>query len=216
MTEVAKTLSEVQILSSLSARQLQSVAKLTRVRKYRKDNILFFEGEEPENFFILLEGRLKLYKAGPKGAEVVLHNFNAPMMIAEMAVIENHNFPATAQFQTDGVIGILPKGEFMGLMQSDSELSFALIRSLTKKIKTLEGTINKNLVFDALTKTATLLYEDPLYFQNTKKVTIAQELNMAPETLSRVMKKLKQLHIIDEEHRLLDRQQLRALIDVGE
>ncbi|EAL0952743.1 nitrosative stress-sensitive transcriptional regulator NssR, partial [Campylobacter coli] len=44
-----------------------------KIRKFEKNNILFFEGEKALKFFILLKGRVRVYKSTAGEKEITLH-----------------------------------------------------------------------------------------------------------------------------------------------
>ncbi|MEA3513153.1 MAG: helix-turn-helix domain-containing protein, partial [Campylobacterota bacterium] len=108
---------------------------------------------------------------------------------------------------------LIDKEKFLRLLEEDSTFSFHIIKSLTKKIKALEVTINRNLIFDATTKVCSLLKENQNILENSKNKHIANILNMAPETLSRTITKLKKLNIIDQKQKLLDEEKLDMFLD---
>ena len=212
MKDIKKILRSLDIFNSFDEELLNLLVPLVRVNEYEKGNILFYEGDVPTSFYILTQGQVKLFKVNDKAGEIVLHHFNAPTMIAEMAVIEDMNFPATAEFLTSASIATIDKGEFYHLLEAKPQLSFAIIKSLNRKIKTLEQTISSNLVYNSTKRVANFILKYPQKFQQIKKVQLAKELNMAPETLSRVITKFKKLQILDSEHHLLDIQKLQTIL----
>lgn len=63
-----------------------------------------------------------------------MHNFNEPMIIAEMASFQNSAFPATAICMSEYCsIAILEKDIFISLLRNNAYLSFHIIDSLVKK-----------------------------------------------------------------------------------
>ena len=76
----------------------------------------------------------------------------------------------------------------------------------------MEQVINRNLIYDAMTKVCSFIKENPRDVVNTKHKDIAIILNMAPETLSRILKKLKNLNIIDKKGILLDAEKLEMFL----
>jgi len=212
MKPIEEILQSIDIFNALDEELLKVLAPLVSVNRYEKGNILFYEGDTPTHFYILISGEVKLYKINEKAGEIVLHHFCAPTMIAEMAVIEQINFPATAEFLSDGAIATIEKDEFYALLETEPKLSIAIIKSLNRKIKTLEQTINSNLVYDSTKRVANYILKFPQKFQKSKKVELAKELNMAPETLSRVITKFKKMQIIDGEHSLLDADKLTKML----
>lgn len=205
-------LKSVDVFASLSDELLEKVADIATIKHLKKDNMLFYEGDKPNYIYALLSGQLKLYKMGIKDNEIVLHHFTKPCLVAEMTAFEQINFPASAiVMKDDTVVALIKIDEFLNLINENSSFSIGFIRSLTKKIKNLEQTINRNLVFDATLKVCSLLEDNPAIFQALKNKEIAQLLNMAPETISRVLKKLKKIGILDEKNRLLDKDKLSLL-----
>lgn len=101
----------------------------------------------------------------------------------------------------------------MNLLTTNTALSFQIIKSLTKKIKNLEVSINRNLIFDATTKVCSILQENPTILQTHKNVHIANLLNITPETLSRTISKLKKLEILNSKNEIINFKKLNMFLD---
>ena len=202
-----------QIFTGLEEEELKKISEITYSKKFEKDQIIFYESEEPKYFYLLDSGLAKIYKVDSKGNEIVLYNFSAPSMIAEMASIENFNFPASCVALEKCNFLLIKKEEFIHLLKSNSDISFHVIKSLTKKIKGMEGLVNRSLIFDATTKVAHYIDERTDDFIDKKSKDVANELNMTPETLSRVLKKLKDLDVLDKDRNLINREKLQMFLN---
>jgi len=214
MMDIKSLFKNIDLFNSLQEEELDEVIKISLVKTLNKDNILFYEGDKADKFYFLLDGHLKLYKTGIKSQEIVLHYFTQPTMVAEMATLENINFPATAVIVKDETrVALIEKENFLDILKKDSQLSFHIIKSLTKKIKNLEVSIKRNLVFDATTKVCSLLKENPEILILYKKNEVAHMLNIAPETLSRTLLKLKKLEIINDEYNVIDTKKLDTFLE---
>jgi CRP/FNR family transcriptional regulator, dissimilatory nitrate respiration regulator len=212
---VEKKLKSIDIFKNIDEKELQTIASITSIKNFYKENIIFYEGDKVKYFYALLEGSVKIYKTGFKNNEIVLHYFNQPTLIAEMAALENIPFPATAISLDDATkIALIDKKKFQNLLCSDATLSCHIMGSLTKKIKNLEQTINRNLIFDAITKVCSLIKENPCFLQEHKNLEIASILNMAPETLSRVLSKLKKVGVLNKENLLIDEEKLTLYLEI--
>jgi len=212
---IIKKLRKLNLFTLLDASEIERLAEISTLKTLTKDNILFYEGEVPQYFYLLLEGNLKLYKTDLKGNEIVIHYFTQASFIAEMASLENIKFPATAIVTGEEVEALLiDKEKFLKMLQEDAHFSFHLIKSITIKVKHLELVINRNMVYDAMTKVCSFIDENPKYMIIAKNKEIANFLNMAPETLSRILSKLRKLEIIDKKNIVLDKEKLKALLDV--
>jgi CRP/FNR family transcriptional regulator len=211
---ITEKLRKLNLFKMLDDSEIERLAKISTVKTFAKDNILFYEGESPKYFYLLLEGYLKLYKTDLKGNEIVIHYFREASFIAEMASLENIKFPATAIATRDNVeVLLINKEKFSQMIQTDAHFSFHLIKSITLKVKHLELVINRNMVYDAMTKVCSFIDENPKYMISAKNKEIANFLNMAPETLSRILSKLRKLDIIDKKNIILDNDKLKAILE---
>lgn len=213
---IAKELKKIDIFRSLDEKDLISIASITYIEKFQKENIIFYEGDEAKYFYALIEGSVKIYKTGFKNNEVVLHYFNKPTLIAEMVALEDIPFVATAKSLEDGTkIALIDKKKFKELLNDDTIFSYHIIKSLTRKIKNLEQTINRNLIFDAITRVCSLIQENPTFLQENKNQEVANILNMAPETLSRILSKLKKVGVLNKENQLINKEKLDIYLELG-
>lgn len=207
-------LKKLPIFTNLNDTALKNIAEFTTLKTLQKENILFYEGEEPSYLYALIQGDLKLYKTGIKANEIVLHYFTQPSLIAEMTLFEKMPFPATAMAMQDAtIVALIDKEKFLTLLQNDTTLSVHIISSLTQKIKNLEMMISRNLIFDATLKVCSILKEEPNIFEKYKSKEVASLLNMTPETISRVMKHLKKMHVLDDKNQLINPEKLDLFLE---
>lgn len=184
---------------SLDEKELTELKNITVKKSYKKGEILFYIKDEPKHLYLLASGVVKLYKHDFKDNEVVLHNLCAPNLIAEIANFEELPYPANCSFESDGEVYLIDYKKFKEKFLSKSKISMIFIKSLTKKIKALESFINYSITADSYTKIAKFLYENEDILKSIKQVKIAAILNIAPETLSRNITKLKKEKIIDKD-----------------
>lgn len=206
-------LKKIDFFSLLNNKEIEAISNSCQIITLTKENILFYEGDIANSFYILIEGNLKLYKTDSMGNEIIMHNFSEPMIIAEMASFQNSAFPATAICVSEYCsIAILEKDIFISLLRNNADLSFHIIGSLVKKMKSLEQNIHRNLIYNSTQKVCALLKDEPDIFTKKKNVEIARLINMAPETLSRNIKKLRSMGYLNEKNRVIDFSFLKTLI----
>ena len=211
---VEQALEKIDIFSLLDQEELQKLASFTTIKTFNQDNIIFYEGEIAEYFYGLVEGSVKLYKTGLKNNEVVLHYFTQPSLVAEIVSLEDTKFPATAvAMSKDTKVAFIKKNELKQMLQNDSRFSFHIIKSLTKKIKNLEQVINHNLVFDSLTKVSHFIKQNPEFLVNNTNIHTANMINMAPETLSRILAKLRKVGVLDKQNKVIDYDKLELFLE---
>ncbi|CAA6812560.1 MAG: Unknown protein [uncultured Sulfurovum sp.] len=212
---IIEKLRKLNLFKMLDDSEIERLAKISMVKNFTRDNILFYEGEEPQYFYLLLEGHLKLYKTDLKGNEIVIHYFREASFIAEIASLENIKFPATAIVVDKKIeVVLIDKEKFTKILQEDAHFSFHIIKSITLKIKQLELVINRNMIYNSMSKVCSFIEENPDYIQIAKNKEVANILNMAPETLSRILSRLRKLEIIDKKNIILDDDKLKTFLEV--
>ncbi len=210
-------LKEIPLFSRLTAYQLNELQSQMHIHQYEKESIVFYEGDESDYLQVLLSGAVRLYKTSPKGTQVHMHNFTAPEIVALFAAFENIPYPATCEFITDGVIGLIPLEKIYSCMEN-VDFSRSLVSALSKRMKLLADLLHKETIYTSEAKIADLVMSNATIFQHLKNNEIASILNMTPETLSRILTKFKKEKIITlEEHILtiLDAEALMYIIETN-
>lgn len=190
-------LEKIDFFSHLSPMQLKALSQISLVRTFDAGEILFYEGEKSHYFHVLLKGEVSIYKTSALRETILVHRFHAPSMIAEVATLKHIPYPASAECVTAGEILKIEREPFLRLLHEDAGLSISLIASLTQKIGALELSLQRHSAPNAMAKVARLIRDEPEIFQHRKGIEIAQMLGITPETLSRMVKKLKIEGIIE-------------------
>ena len=69
-------LEQIPFFQRLNEAELKRLKDISILKKYKKGEFLFMEGEESRWLHLLIKGSIKLYKIGPKGKEIFMHQFN--------------------------------------------------------------------------------------------------------------------------------------------
>lgn len=190
------SLDKIGIFSHLTPLQRSQIEQIGIVRNYNEGEIIFYEGDESSYFHFLIDGEVSIFKATASTETILIHRFRAPSLIAEVATLKQVPYPASCESLRPSVILKISRDPFLALLQNDPSLSIALIASLTQKISALELSLQRHSAPNALAKVARLIRDDKDAFQRLKGIEIAQLLGITPETLSRMIKKLKAEGII--------------------
>ncbi len=191
-----KDIKSIPIFSKLDDKNIEALKQISHFKSYKSDEIVFYEGDLPKYLYILIHGVLRLYKTDNKGQEFYIHQFTPIAIIGELANFENIPFPASARFITKGII---LKVEFQKLKEDffcNPQVNMEIIRSLTNKIKILSRVIHKEMILTSEAKVARFIVHHKDLFATLKNTQIASVLNIAPETLSRILTKFKKLNLI--------------------
>ncbi len=209
-------LKQFYFFENLNTQQLELLSSFAKKKHYEKGSIVFYEKDQAKSLMLLVEGTLKVYKTDPKNNEVVMHRFRPVSMIAEMVVLENIPYPASAAFETPGVIIEIDFERFKKEFFHNPEIALVFFKSLSKKIKYLEDVIALNIVLDSTARLAKFLFDRGEALTELKHYQLAEHLHMTPETLSRTFKKLVVLGLLEKEsngYKIKSREGLQVLYE---
>jgi CRP/FNR family transcriptional regulator len=208
-------LQDIPMFSNLDKKFHKELKENIYIKKYAKNSIVFYEGDESDYFYILLEGSIRLYKTTPKGSQVQIKRMTAPNTIGEYACFEKEPFPATCEFISDGKMGLLHFEKVYKYLD-DQEFSLGLIKSLTSKVMLLSALVHKETVLSSEAKVADLMIDKIAIFNKLRNNEIAGILNLTPETFSRIITKFKKESIVKVENGELKILNLDALFMIVE
>ncbi len=189
-------LKRVPFFASLDDKLLQRLEAISYTKKYKHGEILFYQGDAVRYLTLLVSGELRLYKITSHDKEITIHTFSATAMIAEAALLQNREYPATAEFMSDATVILIDAKIFEEEFLNDSKVARAMIGSLSNKVRMLESVIEQSLVMDAEERVKMLINRSLDLLNSMKHYEIAQMLHLTPETLSRVLKRLLQEGVV--------------------
>jgi CRP/FNR family transcriptional regulator len=208
---------DIPMFSDLDKKFHKELQDSIYIKKFTKNSIVFYEGDESDYLYLLLEGNIQLYKTSPKGSQVQIKRMKAPNLIGEYACFEKQPFPASCEFITDGVMGLLHFDKVYQYLDN-KEFSLGLIRSLTSKVMVLSSLVHKETILSSEAKVADLMLEKIATFNRLRNNEIAGILNLTPETFSRVITKFKKesiIHVVDGELKILNEEALYMIVETN-
>jgi CRP/FNR family transcriptional regulator, dissimilatory nitrate respiration regulator len=213
-------MSRIALFKGLSGEDLETLQAATSVKSYREGEIIFFEGDEAGGIYIVIEGRVKVYKSSPEGKEQILHIFEPGEPFAEVAAFQGGRFPAGAMAVTAVSALYLPRGELLGIIKKTPHLALNMLAVLSMRLREFSQTI-ENLSLRGLPERISsylLQLSETKGSSNIelhiKKVIMANLLGTTPETLSRVLSRLCDRELISMKGRkinILDQEALKEI-----
>ena len=204
-------LRNVYLLKDVCDETLKEIAKYTSYVKIPKDNILFYEGEDSKCLYLLIKGIVKFYKTSSNNKEIIIKYYHSNEFIAEVANFENIPYPATGKAFTEIEALKIDFKNLKHLLYSDANLALVIQTSLIKKIRNLENLILFDVVLTADERIAKYICDNTKEFFNTKRIIIAEILNITPETLSRRLKLFENDGLINYQKKSIDKEKLKTL-----
>lgn len=196
------------LFAGLKEEELRRIRAIASLRQIRKKEVLFSDGEEAKGFYVILSGKVKLYKISPEGKEQILHVVSAPDAFAEAALFLEGSYPAFAEALSDCQLLFFPKIDFIQLIQKNPQLSINMIVTLSHYLKRFALLIEELSLKEVSSRIAKYLIDLSLKLAkegkspkevelDLSKTQLASKLGTISETLSRTLAKMKAKGIID-------------------
>ena len=217
-----KVIADSILFSGLSAGELARVADIAHGKKFDRGESIFFEGDEGNGFYMVMEGRVKIYKMSFDGKEQILHIFGPGEPFGEVPVFHGQPFPANALALVKTSLLFFPRKEFVELVTSHPSLALNMLAMLSLRLRRFASQI-ENL---SLKEVPGRLSSSLIYLTEeqgtTDKVTLdipkgqlASLLGTIPETLSRIFAKMTDEGLIRVEGRTIYIDDFEGLAEKG-
>lgn len=219
---IADQLRCCHLCRDLDRKELEALADIVSIRKATKGEVLFFQGDPATGFYVLLSGAVRIYKASPDGKEYTLHHIKPGQMFAEAVLFGGDIFPANSMAVNDSLVGFFPKEQFIKLIEDSPQVSLKMIAALSNFVREFNQQIEDLSLREVPARLASHLLRKAEQSGSNQialditKAELARSLGTISETLSRNLKKLRDLGLVEVDGKnitILDSERLQAVTD---
>jgi len=221
--EIRQHLSQVDLFKGLTVEQLETLSHIVSDKKYKRGQLVFSEGDEGTGFYLVISGRIKIYKLSPEGKEQIMHIFGPGQPFAEVPVFEGSHYPANAEAMENCELYFFPKKGFISLIEENPSLAMNMLASLSQRLKQFSNLIESLSLKEVPGRLASYI----LYLSDKNgsidefkldiaKSQLASLLGTIPETLSRIFAKMGSREFVEIDGpriTILDRESLEDLAE---
>ena len=200
--DIVAALKGSHLFSALDEAQLERVRRHAHITDMIEGESLFFQGDEVSCFYLVISGRIKLYRVSPDGKEKVVEIMEDGHTFAEaLMFMREGTYPVTSTALVPSrVIGINCR-DFRDMLRESVETCFLLMGSMSFRLRSLIREIDTLSLDTGTVRTvAYLLREAPpdrdSFELRIAKSVIASRLSVKPETFSRILKNLHDRSIV--------------------
>ena len=118
---------------------LKDLCRENKVKAYKKKSEIFSEGDTPSYVYFIKSGNIKTYKSHPDGKELIINLFKENDFFGYEPLLENSLFVDSAIALEDSELVLIPKQDFITLLNSHADVSATFISMLCKKVAEKES-----------------------------------------------------------------------------
>ena len=197
----------VPIFSELGEPDIGSLARLATRRRFPRDTVVFFENEEGDTFFMIVEGRIKVTILGDDGREIILSVLGPGDFFGEMALLDNEPRSATTIAVEETELLTLQRADFQSVLTDNRSITSALIKVLTTRLRRANHQISTLALLDVYGRVARVildmareegkrLKDGRIAFRRATHQEIANRIGTTRETVTRMLKDLERQGLI--------------------
>jgi CRP-like cAMP-binding protein len=215
---ISEILSRQPLFRGLSESELAQISASTREFRVKKNELIFHKGDLAEGMHVVVMGQVKLALPSAQGMEKVVHVCGPGSTFGEAVVFLDKPYPVSAQATAESLLLLISKRVLLEAMESSPMLCRKMMASLSSRLHELLGDMETCMLRGSVQRVVCFLIQsatgDQDVFEVTlpaSKQTIASQLNLAPETFSRVLGQLSDAGLVQVKGRMisvLNRQRL--------
>ena len=225
MKKYFQLISETILFKGLPDDHILELLKIAQEKEFVKNEMIFFEGDNGDGFYINVEGMVKVFKLSPEGKEQILHIFGPGEPYGEVPVFSGQTFPASAEAISKCKTLFYPRQAIVELITANPSIALNMLSVLSLRLRQFTVQVENLSLKEVPGRLAAYLLmlsieqdqKDAITLK-ISKTQLAGLLGTIPETLSRILNKMAGKTLIDVQGRqikLLDVDGLEFLAQNG-
>lgn len=149
--------SKVYIFSTIQPEAFKKISEIIVTRKYKKGQVIFFEGDIEDKLYIVNKGKIKIYKYNKEGREQILYILSEGEFVGDMSLLKKGNFQFNAEALEDTLICTISKDDFDKIVTTNPEITLKILEVLHDRLMSLENLIQNLSTKDVEVRIASML-----------------------------------------------------------
>ncbi len=207
------------------AREMKEFEKLSEnrpVRTFHKKDVIFMEGQAPNELYYIEKGAVKTYKVNEEGKELITAIHHEGNFLGYLPLLEESTCNETAEALETSRIMLIPKTDFIHLLYNSKEVAHKFIKMLSNNLDEVENRLMtlayqpvRKRVAGELLHALTLASASHGDLITVSRRDMANIVGTATESLNRTLSDFRDEGLIDMHHegiRILNKPGLERLM----
>jgi CRP/FNR family cyclic AMP-dependent transcriptional regulator len=212
----AQNLADVDLFRTLPDAALARLAATATERSLRRGDVIFDEGDDAAELFVVERGRIAIANRSSDGRESVVALMETGDLFGDMAMFDGGGRSAQARALESSVIHAIPYADIRAELNAQPTLLWSVVELLVTRIRSMDNALADAVFLDVTGRTAKRLLElagDADEFQlPVTQEELAGLVGASRERVNKALASFLRLGWIsqnDRRYRIEDREQLR-------
>ena len=189
-----------------AASEVKLISEEREVVQYKKKAYIYNKGHRPAYLFYVMSGKVKTYRTNEDGKDFITGMYKEGDFFGYITLLEENTYTDIAQVLEDADIMLIPKVDFLHLVNSNPDISQKFIKLLANNVSDKEAQLVK-LAYNSLRKRVAdgLLMVNNRYKENETDIPhiqisrddLANMIGTATESLIRTLGDFKSENLIE-------------------
>jgi len=149
MKKITEHIKEIYFFKDLDDDMLEQVTEAAHYRSFNSGEILFHEGDQANDFFLVIKGTVEVWKDYESDEPDLLALHTKGHLFGEMAIVDELPRSATVIARDKTDLLAISREDFFKLVRTDSSLALSLMKSVSSMVRKsnesfVEGLREKN------------------------------------------------------------------------
>lgn len=194
---IKQNLKRHHLFSKLSNLQLDNIYQHSQIHKLSEGQLLFNQADKVTAFYMVLNGKIKLFRISPDGQEKIIELVKSGEVFAEALMFTNRaDYPVSSAALCDTIVISINAKKFQEMLWDSTATCLLLLGDMSFRLRKMVNEIDTLTLHSGTCRVASYLIQEMSEGKNnfkldTAKNVIAARLSVKPETFSRIIKNLK-------------------------
>ena len=149
-----EALGETILFAELDDEQIDRIAAAGAVQSRQRGVVLFEEGAEPGEFYLVLSGRVAIAQESDDGRESLLAVLGPGELFGEMGFLDGYNRSAQARALEESTVLMVPYTELRLLYENNPAALWSAVQLLARRLRTMDRALSDTVFLDVMGRTA--------------------------------------------------------------
>jgi len=207
MNRYVDNIKSVSLFAAMKDEQIEAISRITMLKTFPKNYMIFQEGERGDALFIIVKGKVKVLLYGEDGREYILDVIGNSGFFGELSLIDELPRSANVMTVEESDLLIIRRSDFMRLLMDNPAITVNILKILSRRLRaaderikglaflSVEGRILKYLM--EIGEESGVKVKDHLVIEKgPTQIEIANSCGCSRETVSRMVKSMIEKGII--------------------
>jgi len=157
--DYASFLKNVPIFASLKPADLDDLARITKINKYKKGDSIFHQADPGSTLYIIASGQVKITVSSPEGDEIILTILTDGDFFGELSLLDQHPRSANVVTMMDTQTIILHHHDLLNFLDTHHKLAIEIMAELSRRLREANTALEDSVFLNLPTRLAKRLLE---------------------------------------------------------